>query len=94
MSLVSNVVFNVISSFAIILRKKRELITLLGLCVCCHVTAMWLSVFCLSSSRCQYLVCAFPGHRSSSQLAESAYIVNKSHIPTIKSSGILLLDDV
>ena len=54
-SLFCYAVLGVLSSFAIIPLRKRELIALL-LCHC-FLDVMWLLVFCLSSSLCRDLVC-------------------------------------
>ena len=40
-----NVVFSVLSSFAIISLRKRELVALLKLSTCCHVAVMDLCLF-------------------------------------------------
>ena len=51
-SLFCTVVLSVLSSFAIISLKKRELVALL-----CALTVVWLLVLCVSSSQCHGLVC-------------------------------------
>ena len=52
-SMFLNAVLGVLSSFAIISLRKRELVALLKLCSCSHVAV----VFCVSSLRCRRLVC-------------------------------------
>ena len=63
LSLFSFAVHSFLSTFAIISLRKRELVALL-----CLLAAVRLSVFCVSSSWCrwlvglQFVIVAFPGH--------------------------------
>ena len=56
-----NVVFRVLSSFAIISLRKRELVALLKLCTCCHL-AVYGSVSLLHGAIGWSVIMTFPGH--------------------------------